>query len=239
MVYYYLVIAFQAYCIYHAYKNNSSYYWYFIIFFIPLLGCLVYLFTQVISKNDVSNITEEINTIIHPTKKINDLEKELAFSNTFQNKINLADAYVENKDYKNAIHHYETALIGNFKNDPHTINKLVKCYFKVDDFDKVITYSKQIDIKKEFKDSLLFYALALEEKGDFLEAEQQLKNLNQRFSKYSERLELANFLIRRNKKEEAKEVLEEIQTEMETMTSSNKKRYRFINQESKKVLNQL
>ena len=237
MLLYYLTIAFQVFCVYHVYKNRSSYYWYFIIFFLPLIGCIIYLLTQVINKQDVTSITQEITTIINPTKKIKDLEKELAFSNTFQSKVNLANAYLENKDYNNAILHYEKALEGNFKNDPHTLNKLVHCYFEIANFDKVIAYANKIDINKDFKEAVYFYGLALEKKGMLEEAEIQLKKVDKRYSNYPERLELSKFLIRRNKKVEAKEILTEMASEITAMTSINKRKYNFIIAEAEKMLN--
>lgn len=239
MLYYYIILGLQAYCIYHAYKNRSSYFWYFIIFFIPLLGCIVYLITNGINKKNVSIITEEITNIVNPTKKIKELQQELEFSNTFQNRINLADAYAQNADYKNAVFHYEKALEGNFKNDPFTLNKLIKCYFEIDNFPKVISYSEQINLEKDFKESIYFYGLALEEKGDFIAAENQLKKVDIRYSNYFERLEFANFLIRRNKKESAKEVLQEIISESKTMTKPNFKKYRLVFQKAEKILSDM
>lgn len=235
-MYYYLIIGLQIYCVYHAYKNRNDYYWYFIIFFIPLIGCIIYLLTQVVNKREVANITEEIATIINPTKKIKDLEQELNFSNTFQNRINLADAYKEIKDYKNAIFNYEEALKSNFKNDPFTLNKLIKCYFEIKDFDKVIETASKINLDKDFKESVYYYGLALEEKGVLDKAEIQLKKVDLRYSNYDERIELANFLIRRDKKTEAKEVLEEILLEVKSMTKQNARKYRYIVAEVEKLL---
>ena len=60
---YYLIIGLQIYCAYHAYKNRNNMYWYFIIFFVPVIGCIIYLLTQVINKRDVTNSIEEITTI--------------------------------------------------------------------------------------------------------------------------------------------------------------------------------
>lgn len=237
MFLYYITIGLQVFCIYHAYKNRSAYYWYFIIFFLPLIGCVIYLLTQVVNKQDVATITQEITTIINPTKKIKDLEKELEFSNTFQSKINLANAYLENKEYTNAILYYEKALEGNFKNDPHTLNKLVHCYFETANFDKVIEYANKIDINKEFKESIFFYGLALEKKGMLEEAEIQLRKVDRRYSNYTERLEFSKFLIRRNKKEDAKEILTEMSSEIIAMTSLNKKKYNFILSAAEKLLN--
>ena len=239
MLYYYFILAIQVYCVYHAYKNKNNYYWYFIIFFVPLIGCIIYLLTQVINKRDVTNITEEITTIINPTKKIKDLESVLKFSNTFQNKINLADAFLENKDFYNAILYYEKALDSNFKNEPHTLNKLIKCYFKTQNYDKVIACSKKINLDKDFKDSAYFYGLALEQIKDFNEAEKQLRKIDKRFSNYNERLELSNFLIRMNKNNDAKEILNEITSEINSMTKNNSRKYKSIIIEAEKKLSQL
>ncbi|MCG1035830.1 hypothetical protein [Polaribacter sargassicola] len=239
MIIYYLTIALQLFCIYHVYKNGSSYYWYFIIFFIPVLGSIIYLITNVINKKDVTNITDEITTIINPTKKIKELEKELDFSNTFQNKINLADAYLINKEYQKAISVYNDALESNFKGDPYTLNKLMKCYFKIADFDKVIDIANKINLDKDFKESLYFYAIALEQKGNLDEAEIQFKKVDVRYSNYHERLELSNFLTRINKKTEAKEILTEIISEIQSMSKSNAKNHRLTLNEAEKKLNQL
>lgn len=239
MLYYYFILALQGYCLYHAYKNKSNYYWFFIIIFIPLLGCLVYIFTHVINKNDVSNIAEEITTIINPTKKIKALEKELEFSNTFQNKINLADAYAENTDYKNAILYYENALKSNFKDDPFTLNKLIKCYFNIKNFDKVIECSNKINIEKDFKESVFYLGLSLENKGNIEDAENQLRKVNKRFSNYEERLELAFFFIRNKKKLDAKEICQDILSEINSMAKQNKRKYRFVTQEAEKIINEI
>ncbi|PQJ69469.1 hypothetical protein [Polaribacter butkevichii] len=237
MFYYYFIIAFQVFCVYHAYKNKNNFYWYFIIFFIPLLGCIIYLLTQVINKKDVSNITEELTTIINPSKKIKDLEKALEFSNTFQNKINLADGYAEIKDFKNAIIQYEEALDSNFKDEPYTLNKLIRCYFEIKNFDKVVEYSQKINLEKDFKDTIYFYGLALEQKGKFEEAEIELKKIDKRYSNYDERLEFSKFLIRRDKKAAAKEVLKEIISEIGAMSKVNSRKHRNVISEAEKILN--
>ena len=235
---YYLIIGLQIYCAYHAYKNRNNMYWYFIIFFIPVIGCIIYLVTQVLNKTDVTQITEEITTIINPTKKIKELETALKFSNTFQNKINLADAYAQNKEYLKAIDHYENALASNFKDDPHTINKLIICYYNVQNYDKVIAYAPKINIEKNFKETIFFYVLALEQKGELELAEIQLRKIDIRYSHYPERLELSKFLIRNDKKEAAKEILTEVTTEINAMTNVNARKNRSILYEARKILNE-
>lgn len=109
-MYFYLIIALQGFCIYHMYKNRNPYYWAFLILFLPLVGCIIYFITQVYNKRDAEKISNEIAHVINPTKKVKDLEKRLEFSESYQNRVNLADAYIEIKDYNNAIPHYLEAL---------------------------------------------------------------------------------------------------------------------------------
>jgi hypothetical protein len=236
---YYLLIAFQAFCIFHVYKTRNDYYWYFVIFFVPLIGGAVYLFTQILNKRNIDDTLDKISAILNPTKKIKDLEKKLSFSNTFQNKINLADAHLENKEYEKALNFYEKALDGKYENHPYTINKALKCYFTLNNFKKVVYYANKIDIEKSFKGSLCIYAISLEQCNFLDEAEIQFKKVNKRYSNYPERLELAKFLIRRDKKEDAKTVLEGLITEINNMIETNKRKYKYIYKEAKKLMSEI
>ena len=51
--------------------------------------------------------------------------------------------------------------------------------------------------------------------------------------------ELSKFLIRRNKKEDAKEILTEIISEIESMTKTNAQKYRTLFIEAEKILNEI
>ena len=98
--YYTPILILQIYCLYHAYKNGKDYFWYLMIFMLPVIGAILYLFTQVFNKNDLEKFSEELVTIIVPSKKVKDAEKKLAFAETFQNRVSLADAHFENGDYE-------------------------------------------------------------------------------------------------------------------------------------------
>ena len=220
---YYLILGLQAFCIFHLYRNRNQIYWYFVIIFIPVLGSLVYIFTQVLSSKDVSNFTEDVANIINPTKKIISLEKKLQLADTFQNRVNLGDAYFDNKDYQNAISNYLIALDGNFRNDPYTINRLVQCYFHTENHKKVLEYAKKITGSSEFKKSRFYYGLSLEKEGFVKDAEVQLKHIDLNYSNYPERLEFSKFLIRQQKNQEAIELLNQLLSESKNMTDQNKR----------------
>ena len=240
-MWYYIILLLQGYCIYHMIKYRNPYYWVFLILFLPVVGSIIYLITQVYNKRDAEKITNEITHIINPTKKIKDLEKRLGFSESYQNRVNLADAYLENGDYQNAIKHYKAALDGNFQNDFYVIKSMIEAFYKMGDYKSILEYVENIKTHSEFKKSKtqFIYGLALEKEGELDAAEENLKCIDIRFSFYDERLIYAKFLLSRNKKGEAKEILGTIASEAQHMTKPNKRLYRITIAEVEKVLQTL
>jgi len=238
---YYLIVALQAFCIYHAYKNHKPYYWYFLIFFIPVIGSLIYIITQVYNRSDADKIQNEITSIINPTKKITDLEKKIEFSDTYTNRIELADAYVHNNDIPNAIVNYKKTLDDIDQNDLYARQQLVLCYFQLKDYFGVLEHAEAIKGKSEFKGSKqqFCYGLALKELGKAEQAEVQLKQIDRPYCNYGERLELAKFYLENNRSEEAKDLLNEIYAESQYMTKPNRKIYSTTIIEVEKLLKSL
>jgi len=224
---YYFILIFQGFCIYHAYKNGKSYYWFFLIILLPAIGCLIYVFTQVFSKGDIDKAQHEITHFVNPTKRISDLEKQLDFSDTFENKTALANAYLNANRVEEAIDLYNDSLDGMFKDDYYTITKLIKAYSLKEDYHKVIEYTKRIEKAADFKksNSQFLYGLALANLDRDDEAEEVLKQIDTRYSNYEERIVFADFLIKRNKTKEAKEIYNEILTEAEHMKRENKRKH--------------
>lgn len=240
-MYYYLILALQGYCIYHLIKNRNSYYWIFLILFIPVIGSIIYIATQVFNKNDVDKIQSELTTIINPTKKITDLEARLQFSETFQNRVNLADAYYENKDFASATKHYQASLKDNFQNDFYVVKQVVSSYFELNDYENVLLYSEKVKNNPEFENSVsqFLYGLALDKVGRTDKAEIELRKIDTRYSNYNERLILAEFLLEKGKKDDAKEILQEISIESQHMNKDNKRIYRETITQVEKLLKEI
>ncbi len=237
-MYFYLIIALQSYCIYHAYKNRKPYYWYFLVFFIPVLGSLIYIITQVYNRNDAEKIQGEITSIINPTGKIKDLEKKIEFSDTYTNRIELADAYVQNMDMPNAILSYKKTLEDTVQGDMYSQQQLVLCYFQLKDYLGVLEHAEVIKDKSEFKGSKqqFCYGLALKELDKLEEAEVQLKQIDRPYSNYAERLELAKLYLETNRRTEGEDLLNEIYTESQNFTKTNRSLYRVTIAEVEKLL---
>lgn len=237
-MHYYLIIALQAFCLYHIYKNHKPYYWFFVVFLIPVAGAIVYLITQVFTSGDVNKIQDEITTIINPTKKIKDLEKKIEFADTYTNRIDLADAYFEIKAYQNAIMHYNKTLEDEVQNATYAYQQLILCYYGLNDFDKVVFYAEKINSQSEFSGSIqqFYYGLALKEKGQLEAAEKQLKTIDRPYSNYNERLQLAKFYIENNRVEEGKTLLQDISNESKNMTKPNRRLFRDTISEVHQIL---
>ncbi len=237
-MHYYLILALNGFCIYHSIKNKNNYYWIYLILFIPVIGAIIYLVTQVFNKNDANKIQEELTAILVPSKKVKDLEKQLQFSETYKNRVNLADAYFEMEDFNNAIKHYEVALKDGSQKSEHILKQLIKCSHGTGNHEKVIDYSEKIKEHPTFKGSKaqFIYGLSLNEKGKKIEAEKELREIDQRYSNYEERLMLAKFLLENNKEEDAKAILDEIQSESQHMTKTNRRQYRVTILEVERLL---
>lgn len=227
-MHYYLIVALQAFCLYHIYKNGKPYYWYFLIFFIPVIGPIIYFIVNIYNRRDAEKIQEEITSIINPTRKIKDLEKKIEFSDSYTNRIELADAYVDNQDMPNAIVNYKRTLLDVDQNDLYARQQLILCYFQLEDYVGVVEHAEIIMSKPEFKGSKqqFCYGLALKEIGKLEKAEEQLKQIDRPYSNYEERLELAKFYLENDRTSEGKELLQEISAESQHMTKPNRRIYR-------------
>ncbi|VAW10982.1 putative membrane protein [hydrothermal vent metagenome] len=237
-MYFYLIIALQVYCAYHCFVNRNNYYWFFAILFLPAIGSILYLFVNVIQKRDVDKVQANIISAIAPTKKITDLEKKVKFAATFQNQVNLADAYLETEYYEKAIENYEASLKDVFQNDFYTISKLEEAYYFSSQFDKAIACAEKISADQKFTKSkaAFLYALAIEKKGNVTAAEEYLKTFDAPYSRYQERLELAKFYIRNDKHDQACVLLQEIVTESEGMSKQSYRQNRMLLGKAKELL---
>ena len=240
-MYYYLILALQAYCIYHAYTNRNETYWFFVILFIPVIGSILYLLLRVFNKNDYDKVQDGVISVLNPTKKVNELKKKLAFSDTFQNKINLADAYLEMKDYQNAIALYESAKKSLFAHDAYLIENLMEAYFYVKNYNEVIACFKELQKGKDKikAKSIVQYALALDNLGKHDMALTEFEKINTNFSNYQERLEFAKYLTNNEDQKTAKSVLLAILEDANHFTKDNKRIYRKTIQQAKDLLKTL
>ncbi|TMM56072.1 hypothetical protein FEE95_15675 [Maribacter algarum] len=237
-MYFYLILALQGYCVYHCYTNRNQYYWILAIIFLPVIGSLIYLFMNVIQKQDIDKVQQGLTAVINPSKKIIDLEKSFRFAATFENQVALADAYLEAEHFEKAIENYEASLKDVFKEDFYVISRLQEAHYFSSEFDKAKEYAERIKDHQKFEKSRasFLYALTLEKEGSVEAAETRLKTFDAPYARYQERLELAKFFIRNTKTTEARDLLYEIVTESEGMSKTSHRQNRVLIKKAKDLL---
>ena len=104
--YYYIVIALQVICVIHCIRKGNQYNWIWLIVLLPLAGCLVYIFTEMFTRNQFQQVQSGMGNVFNPSGKIKKLQDNLRFTDTFNNRMALADAYMHVGQFDKAIELY-------------------------------------------------------------------------------------------------------------------------------------
>jgi hypothetical protein len=162
-----LVIGLQAFCLYHAYKNNAKQKWYWLIVVFPLLGCCIYIYHHFYSRKNINKVAEGIKGAVISNYRIEKLENQLEHCSSMANKIVLADEYIEIGRFEDAIELYESCLVGFNKNDAGVLIKLVYLYHSIQNHEKAIICGDRLEADVCFKKSeeKIYYAWSLFEES--------------------------------------------------------------------------
>jgi hypothetical protein len=117
-----------------------------------------------------------LQTIINPTGRIRRLENNLRFSDTFNNRVMLADAYLGVGRVDEAIELYISSLTGAFTENDYVFRQLIPAYFIKQRYQELIPLAQKICNHPEFQRSRahIQYACALGYIGDSQGAEREL-----------------------------------------------------------------
>ena len=227
------VLILQVFCLYHAYKNNAHQKWFWLIIFLPLIGSLIYLYQNFYTRRNIENLSETVKHVMNSNYKIEQLEKQLTYSDTVSNKIQLADEYAAIGNYERAHILYTSCLEGMYKDDVELLKKLVRTSYLQGDYELTAQYGTQIKSKPTFRNAeeRVFFAWALYKLDRLAEAEENFEQMDAQFSNYSNRLEFAKFLKATDRTEESKEKLNELLSEIDSMNSYEKRLKKGIKSE--------
>jgi hypothetical protein len=178
------------------------------------------------------------NEVLHTLdsgKTIRDLEKKVRFSDTFENRVALADALMVKGEFQQAIDHYKNSMGSMFSSDFHVHSQLIKAHFALGDFEAVAMYAKVIEGKSEFRrtQASWCYAQSLLKLGNRAEAEEIIRSFNTPYDHFGQRLELVRFLDDSGRAQEATELLGELMEEGENMSRQNVRKNRVFLREIK------
>ncbi|MBE9667528.1 tetratricopeptide repeat protein [Mucilaginibacter boryungensis] len=221
---YYFTVALQVLCVIHCLRRGKQN-WIWLIIFLPLVGCVVYLIMEIIPSSRVRAPRVDVGAIINPGGKIKKLEENLRFTDTFNNRIILADAYLETGQTDKAIELYENSLTGAFSENEHVLTQLIIAYYKQERYADAIKMAGKIYHNPQFLRSQahLFYAMSLESVGEQDKAEAEFKAMQGRYSYYEQRYQYGMFLLRNNRDEDAGKVFATMLEEEPHLSSMERK----------------
>ena len=226
--FYTITIILQAICVYHCVRKGNQNKWIWIIVFLPMIGSLIYIFTEIFTRHDMRSVSAGVSEMINPSGSIRKLEDNLRFTDTFNNRIALADAYLESGQTSKAIELYESSLEGNFEENEYAISRLIVGYYKEQRYPEIVKMTKKIYHQPQFPNSKahVFYAMSLGYTGNVEEAEKEFQRMKGRYSNFEARYYYSLFLQQRGRIDEARQLLAQINDELPRLSSVEKRYHR-------------
>src|ERR1700744_3568308 len=223
---YYISLALQAICVIHCLRRGGAQQrWIWAIIFLPYIGCLLYFFSEILPGRNLGTPQFDIGALLNPAGRIKRLENNLRFSDTFNNRVLLADAYLVAGRTDEAIELYTSSLTGAFTENEHVIKQLIAAYASQQRYAELIPLAEKIRHFPAFSRSVaqIQYARALEYTGDSVGAEREFKKMKARFSAFEARYQYGMFLVRAGREEEARQVFADIAAEAPHLRSRERR----------------
>ncbi len=222
---YYVTIALDAICIIHCLRMGRETGWIWVIVVLPVLGAIIYIATQMFAGRDLQKVQSGIGAVLNPSGSIKKLQQQLRFSDTFNNRVALADAYLAAGQRDKAVEMYESSLTGAFTENEYVLGQLVVAYFEAQRYNDVISVARKIYKLPQFARSRahILYAIALEKAGNSTQAETEFKMMKGRFANYEARFQYGLFLIKAGRDAEARQLYREMVEEAGQLTSRERR----------------
>lgn len=209
--------------------------------FLPVIGSLIYIYQEVISNRSVRIKAPDISAVFDPGVKLKRLENEVKFTDTFANRIKLADAYLDAGYVDKAVEIYTASLTGAFAENEHVLAQLIVAYDKQGRHREIIPIARNLYKLPQFARSRIhvLYAIALEQTGNIAAAEEEFKTMKGRYSYFEQRYQYGLFLLRQDRIENAEKIFSDIIEEQPHLSSvernSNKVWFAKAKTELKKI----
>lgn len=200
----------------HCVKTGRDRQWLFLIMMVPLLGGVVYFFSQVLpdmqSNRTVRRAAGGLARAVSPEGELRRRKDELEISDSVENRIQLADECMEVGYFSEAEALYDSCLHGHQADDSGVHLKKARAQFEQDKFEAARTTLEQlIELQPQFKsvDGHLLYARileALQDPGVAVEYEALLVS----YPGEEARVRYAQWLEHSNQRERAEDIYREV-----------------------------
>ncbi len=223
-----IILIIQIFCFYHILKHSKDYKWIFIVAFFPLIGAIIYAYIYLLRKDKLKDLQTNLEDHFQPNAKIQRLKKAVQFSDTINNRMALANAYLESNQLTQAIHHYRRCQDKIGMGDVEVNKKLMQAYYLQENYSLVVRTAEEIESDPYFNKSKekVLYAHSLALTGNPDKADHVFQSMNHRFSNYYHRIEYYKFLEGHQRMEEARQLLDQLMDEIAQMDRKELQLYR-------------
>jgi hypothetical protein len=200
-------------CMVHLFYYRRGFIWVPIILILPILGCLIYLFMEVIPLMRRPRVKGFWDSLMPISWRIQKLKTKLDESDTVENRLELARAYLEAKQSKLACETAAGALEGVFCHDAETQIEVVYFYLQAGEYEEVLRRLQ--DVKKDVNRQLavkvkLYQGRAKFELKRFEDAEFDFREAMKDWIGEEARYYLAMSLILSGKRQEGEKLFTEL-----------------------------
>ena len=208
-----VLLALQVLFIFHAITNRRPIFWVFVIFFIPLLGVLIYFFVEVLPGLRVRRVSLEpvVESLRSQESRIKTRREQLAELDTLQNRVALAAELTRAERYREAEEVLAPARTGIYRDDPGLLYELAVLAFRQEKYQEARALLEQIDaMRSQAQQSKARTLLAQthEHLGNPAEAERYYQEAMRTAISEEPRVKYAAFLLGHGRQEEARQLLE-------------------------------
>lgn len=207
---------FQVFFAIHAIRTGRDRYWIFIIIFFPGAGCLIYFFAEYLpyiqQDGRMRTFKTQVSHSLNPGKQLRLLKEQVELTPSIKNKKLLAEAYVNQGLFDEAISLFESCQDGAHKNDLSMLEGLSCAHFFKGDYQSAEAYLEMVLAHEETIKPAPFQLLLArcrEARGRDESAEQLYRQVIKTFSGEEARCRYAMFLKKKGRLSEADALFDE------------------------------
>ncbi|PUZ24362.1 hypothetical protein GA0116948_10743 [Chitinophaga costaii] len=217
---YYLVIILQVLAIIHAFKTGRRE-WLYILLFLPVVGLLVYFFMELLPAIRSGDFFSNFRRIFLPAQQIREWERKVRISDTVSNRVQLSQAYADQRQYAKAIELTLGCLNGMYANDAGILLQLARQYFMNGQYRESLQIFDKLKTLKTGRINMaeddLMYVRAQEGVGDLANAEEGYKQIIRVHHSLEARYYYGLFLKKQSRGQEAKAQFQAVREDMKLL----------------------
>ena len=191
------------------------------LIFIPMVGSLIYIYMELLPEMRNGTFLSSLRRYFLPGQKIKQWERRVQISASITNKLGLAEAYAEQKQYDKAIELTLGCLKGLYADDPGILLQLARQYFYNEQYNESLHYFDVLNKRNgglfNMAEDELLYVRALEGIGEVDGVHQGYKRIIRNHHSLEARYYYGMFLKKHQQKAEAKLQFQAIREEIKLL----------------------